>query len=103
MGWKRLGDEERPSRDLIKWDRIGMELEGIWKGAVEGEYGELGQVETASGELIAFPLLTILQRRLKDVEEGIKVKIIYLGKKLSNKSGREYKDYDTFIDEEVNT
>ncbi len=42
---------------------------------------------------------TLLDNRLKHLEAGQKVKIIYLGLATSPKTGREYKDFEIYVDE----
>ena len=44
---------------------------------------------------------TILDNRLKQVQSGDKVKIVYLGIEKSEKTGREYKNFDVFRDKKI--
>ena len=99
MGWKRIERVGR-SEGFFKWEEVRQTVEGTWKGTVEGEHGELGQIETASGVFLSFPMHTVLTRVFEDIEEGTQVKIVYLGQQASKKSGHFYKNFDVFFNEE---
>ena len=97
--WKRIESRQGGSESefkFMKWVNEGDSAERTWKGTMQGKYGLLGLVEQEDNlEMVAFPLHTVLENKLKDVAEGTPVRIEYLGK-VTGKSGREYKDFDVF-------
>jgi hypothetical protein len=82
--------------DFLKWAEKGQTVEGTWRGSKDGQYGPLGMVDTADGR-VNFPLHTALLQRTSLLEEGMIIKIVYNGKKMS-KNQREFKDFDLYID-----
>lgn len=97
--WKRV-DSGRGGHEsefkFMKWAVEGDSAEGTWKGTMKGKYGLLGLVEQEESlEMVAFPLHTVLENKLKDIQEETLIRIEYLGK-VTGKSGREYKDFNVF-------
>ena len=97
--WKKIESGRGGSESefkFMKWVTEGDSTEGVWKGTMQGKYGLLGLVEQEESlEMVAFPLHTVLENKLKDVADGTLLRIEYLGK-VTGKSGREYKDFDVF-------
>ena len=97
--WKKvISSKDGVSSEFkfIKWVNEGDSTEGIFKGTMPGKYGTLGLIEQDDSlEMVAFPLHTVLENKLKDISEGTSVRIEYLGK-VTGKSGREYKDFDVY-------
>ncbi len=94
MRWRKLS-----SRGVYKWMEAGQSLEGHWLGSREGNFGLLGSIETNEGTKITFPLLAVLADRLKDVEEGNLIRVVYLGLAVTQ-TGRQYKNFDVFAAED---
>ena len=94
MTWEKIEGSE-----LIKLETEGDSISGKLTHIRENQ-GEFGTtiiaIETSDGEK-AMWCTTVLADRLSRVPLGAMVKIVYLGKKMGD-SGREYKDYDVFID-----
>jgi hypothetical protein len=85
------------SGDLMKWETEGQEIEGIWRGQRDGKFGPLGTVEQPDGTHVTFPLHTALVMMMEAIADGTEVKIVYTGKQISPKSGREFKAFDLFV------
>jgi hypothetical protein len=73
-----LGKKENvgPNNSIIYEFKVGEENKGVWGS-------------------------TVLDTRLSTLQEGMEVKIVYKGKTKSEKSGREYHDFDIFKREPV--
>ncbi len=84
------------SGEFYKWTDAGQELEGKWCGQHDGQFGPNGTIEMADGTRKIFPLHTGLLNQVDDLEEGQEIKIVYLGKKLNPKSGREFKNFELY-------
>ena len=93
MAWKRVNNKGNSNSNILKWDTPGKIVEGIWNGISEGRFGELGDIGGTR-----FPLLTVLDRALREISVGTKVKATYIGWATSNK-GTQYKDFNVDIDE----
>jgi hypothetical protein len=91
--WRQVGQGQ-----FHKWESPGEELEGVWQGPHDGQYGPLGTLETRGGRL-TFPLHAALLERLKLVREGANVLIRYTGKQTS-KAGRVFKGFEVFVADE---
>lgn len=89
--WRLVGQGQ-----FHKWAVPGEALEGIWQGQRDGQYGPLGMLDTSDGRL-SFPLHTALLDRLQQVREGAEIRIVYTGKQIAAKSGREFKNFDVFV------
>lgn len=94
--WRQLGQAQ-----YTKWDTPGQEIIGNWCGQKDGKPSPdgkptfLGVVETPEGR-VSFALTTVLQDRLKEVELGEEIKIVYVGQKTSQ-SGARFKAFDVFV------
>lgn len=79
--------------------KAGDMLEGIFVG-VERNIGannsNLYSLRNENGETVSVWGSTILDSRLKNLQLGEEVKIVYLGSEQSQKSGRNYHNYDVF-------
>lgn len=91
--WKPVGGL---GGDLLKWERDGQNLEGLWLGLHDGKFGPLGSLQLPDGTKVRFPCHTALLDRVKRVKEGAEIFIQYLGKQKS-KAGREFKAFEVFI------
>lgn len=54
-------------------------------------------IETETGERLGVWGSTVLNSRMGQVPVGTEVKIVYKGKATSDKTGRQYKDYEVYI------
>jgi hypothetical protein len=88
--WRQIGQGQ-----FHKWETLGEEFEGTWRGMHDGRFGPLGTLETPNG-LVTFPLHAALLERLKLVREGAEVLIRYTGKQTS-KAGRIFKAFEVFV------
>jgi len=66
---------------------------------VREELGNFGPqiVVESNDEEIVLPSLTALKTKLSEAQVGDKIKVVYLGKVTSKKSGKVYDDFDVFI------
>ena len=95
--WKEVGQNEVWD---YKAEGVDAEISGILRD-VETEVGPnkstLYTLKTSTGETISVWGSTIIDTRLKNVEVGEEVKIIYLGKMKSEKrKGAEYHNFKVF-------
>ena len=74
------------------------EMIGIYLGAKNGVGPNKANLyEFKSGdESVSVWGTSILDARLKNLEKGEEVKIVFLGKEISPKTGREYRNFDVF-------
>lgn len=81
------------------WDfETNPEIVGIFLGKEEGVGPNeqiLYSIETKDGPFVVWGS-ALLDKRLKNVVEGEEVKIVYLGKEKSQKTGRTFKNYDVY-------
>ncbi len=82
-----------------KWDEVGQEIEGIWRGVSAGKFGEVGTLETEAG-LVQFSLTAVLKDRLGKVRVGGQVCIEYTGEARS-KAGTKFKTFDVGLLDEA--
>lgn len=100
-GWKKV-------KPADSWDfEENPEMVGIYVGKEVGvgpNNSNLYSFKTPDGKIVPVWGSSILDSRLKNLEIGVEVKIAYLGKEVSEKTGREYHNYDVFfrlMDEDV--
>ena len=92
QGWDKV--EMSPT-----WNyKVDKEIIGFFKG-VEHEVGpnnsNMYNFETPEGTVGVWGT-TLLDARLKNLKEGEEIKIVYLGKATSPKSGREYHNFEVY-------
>jgi hypothetical protein len=82
---------------FVKWSTQapGYAIEGAWKGQHKGQYGPLGTIETAHGDVV-FPIPTALREKVERIRTGAQAGIEYLGKR-ERKSGNEYHDFNVAV------
>src|SRR3990172_491387 len=93
--WVQRGGGEG---EFFKWETPGQTVEGLWKGQRDGKFGALGIMETKEGPVV-FPIHTALVYLVERLVDGDEVRIVYNGKVVNPKSGREYKAFDLFVAE----
>lgn len=101
-----------------KWEEVagGADIERFWNGkdsmlsvgdSIEGRYtekiGDIGENKSNIYVLENEALLrigvwgsTVLDRKMLNIPTGTMLKIVFDGKKKSEKGGREYKDFKVF-------
>ena len=86
------------SGPIVRWAdfHAGDSLDGTYGGMLDGKFGKLAQLGTTEG-IIQLPVLTALTAKLARVRVGAHVEVVYLGMKKNAKSGREYRDFDVFV------
>jgi len=91
----------RPAGGFVKWSeaKVGYTLEGVWRGAREGKYGDLGEIKPETGPSVTFPMVYVLEDKLRFVRVGAVVSIVYLGKTENPKTGRSLHEFDIQADE----
>ncbi len=99
MAWERVGGESG-SAAYQKWTQKGQSVEGVYKGTRDGKYGPNVLIETPNG-LVSCNSTRLLMDRLNGVRPGDLVKIEYLGK-VMGKNGREFMNFDVFMDVATN-
>ena len=89
--------------ETIKFEEVGQEFIGEYIGFFEGEgnYGpfigyKFLDVDDAELEYVIFGD-SVLKSKMGKVPLEAVVKIVYKGKKKSEKTGRMYKDYEFFL------
>lgn len=93
----RVVPSDRPRGDtFLKWSTAvaGFTLVGAWQGTRIGTYGPLGSVRTEAGDLVTFPLPTMLERRVSSLAPEQLIRLTYLGSRPSKKrEGARYHDF----------
>ncbi len=94
---------EYKESEAIKFEEVGQEFMGEFIGffEFEGSYGpgigyKFLDVDDPELEYVIFGD-SVLKTKMKNVEVNQIVKIVYRGKKKSEKTGRMYKDYSFFL------
>jgi hypothetical protein len=102
MGKVRVTGSNAKDGSFFKWSDAapGATLEGQWVGTREGKYGTLGEIKTSAGTITTFPMVWDLQDKLRKVEVGGEVTIVYIGKKHNPKTERSVHLFDVETDEE---
>jgi len=98
--WQKI--EPETTSDIWDFDK-NPELIGEFVGKQENvgaNNSNLYTFKTETGELVSVWGSAVIDTRLKNVQEGDKIKIVYLGETRSQKTGRTYKDYEIY--KEVN-
>lgn len=93
--WKEI----KPST-IHKFEKEGDSVEGTFVEIRDWIYGKLFDIQPDDGELLTLGSDTVLSSRLSQTFVGKRIKIIYKGKAISEKSKREYNDYQIFIEED---
>jgi|FLYL01.1.fsa_nt_gi hypothetical protein len=89
--WVQVGQGQ-----FMKWSEKGQEIEGVWRGQKDGQYGPLGIVDTPDGR-VSFPLHTALLQRVEAVKIGAEIRIVYRGKEKTKDGRKEFKAFDVFV------
>jgi len=94
-----FSDDDKVSSDLNFWDyKDQKELIGVFIDFQKDGFGDHAVLQVFENE-IHLPNLTALNSKLRRAKPGNKVKIVNLGEKKSEKSGRMYYDFDIYIKE----
>jgi len=98
-----FSDEDKVESNLEFWKhKEEPEVIGLFSRWETDNYGEHGVIKTIIDEKeseLHLPNLTALNGKLKQkqVKEGDKIKIVNLGEKKAEKSGRLYIDFDVYV------
>ena len=94
-----FSDADEVSNSVNLWDyNEQKEIYGVVSDIEKGNFSERQIIlKNQNEELIVLPELTTLNSKLKNAIVGSKIKIVYLGEKKSDKSGRIYKDFKVFM------
>lgn len=100
--WKKIEPDVEDIQNSIIWD-FDKDEEFIGKFLEVSENvgphsSKVYRFKTASGDDIAIWGNTVLNTRLKMVNVGNMVRIVYVGEKKSG-NGRSYKNFDVYIDQ----
>ena len=94
--WEKI---ETSEAKLWDFEKDGAELTGklieVRTGVGQND-SNIYTVEQEDGELRGFWGTTVLDGRLKNIEFGDFVKVVFLGRETSEKSGREYKNFEVY-------
>lgn len=92
-----FSEDDKVSSDMNFWDyKNQSNLVAVFKRFDKDAYGEHPVVESEEKE-VHLPNLTALNSKLKSADIGDKVKVVNLGEKKSEKTGRMYYDFDVYI------
>lgn len=99
MTWKKLETSEFPMWNFVE----KPELEGILVSREEEVGPNKSTIYKANvnGEEFCFWGNTVLDSRLKDVVDGKRIQIKYLGMATSPTTKREYKNFEVYLWEDV--
>ena len=94
-----FSEDDKMKTDFNFWDyKVTKEAIGVFSAFEKDTYGEHA-VMIAGSDAIHLPNLTALNSKLKRAKAGDKIKVVNLGEKKSEKSGRMYYDFDIYIKE----
>jgi len=92
-----FSEEDKLSTNLEFWKyKENNEIIGLFSRWEKDNFGEHAVLENEDIE-IHLPNLTTLNSKFKKADISNKVKVVYLGEKKSEKSGRTYEDFDVYI------
>jgi len=95
MDWKKIEPTQTDMWDFEKAKTLSGVLTKV-KHDVGPNESTIYTVKSMDGKLYSFWGSTLLDDRLGAVELGDEIKVEYLGKVKSEKTGREYRNYDVF-------
>lgn len=87
MVWKEI------TAGLYVFSDVGESVEGTVIGREETQFNDVIVLRVTDNTVCRIPIKTALENKLANMKEGTRIKITYLGKKKSERSGREYEDY----------
>ena len=88
--------------------KVGDEVTGKYKTKQErvnpdGSKSVLYLLETKDGVVGVNGSSAMILRAMEEIPEGSTVKIVFQGKQRSQKTGREYNNFQVFVDDDGNT
>jgi hypothetical protein len=100
--WKKKNTEtmESVNMNIVKWDTIGMIIEGLVLKIEDGVNfnNRVYTIKTASGEKTVFGT-RVIDDCLKDIKPNTMVRIQYTGEKPMLAGKKPLKIFDIFVDE----
>ena len=84
--------------------KVGDEITGVYKTKMErvnpdGSKSILYVLQTSDGNVGVNGNSAMILRAMEEIPEGSTVKIIFQGKQRSQKTGREYNNFEVFVDD----
>jgi hypothetical protein len=97
--WQAV-DAPGPANGLwLKWETIGDEVDGEWRGISTGKFGEIGTVATTLGPK-NFSLPISLARQVRRVPVGAPILISFTGE-MPTKSGGSVKIFSVLVPPDI--
>jgi len=99
---KWVKHESSGGGSFVKFEKEGDSVEGLWEGIV----GKSQKFNTPNGSIITeegtklVSCSTGLINQVEDIPAGTEIKIVYAGYKKNDSSGRDFKSFDVYINEE---
>lgn len=91
-------DEDELTSTVEFWKhREVSEVVGLFKRWENDNYGRHAVIQTSGEDELHLPNLTALNGKLAKVETDQKIKVVYVGEKKAEKSGRLYEDFKVFV------
>lgn len=97
--WTKLGPDNERSEDW-KPAKKGDEMVGKFvrrKDNVGKNKSTIYLFEKADKSKVSVWTSAVIELRMQSVNPGDTVKIVYLGKQVNKKNGREFKNYDFYV------
>jgi len=106
--WKRLGGDMNPTWEYKEeYEKTKgnpeVAIEGVFiekKEDIGPNHSNVYTFEREDGSLIDVWGSGVLDTRFKNLKPGMEVRVVYLGKTKSEKTGRSYHNFDVFHNEE---
>ena len=98
--WKEVEEPEREREEVnyVKWEMKGAEVKGKLVDIFEAKDGTTyAKIDTGAELLTMFTAPTLLEAKLRAIEKGKEVRIVYLGQIRAFQSGRKGKDFQVFV------
>lgn len=95
--WKKAGDQV-PAWDFVA-EGVNAEFVGVYKSMKDNVGPNNSKIYTflkPDGTLGSVWGSTVIDGRMMEVPLGYLTKIVYLGKKMGEKGGREYQNFEVF-------
>ena len=89
--------EEVKGNPVFQFEKKGDSIEGTFKESIEGKFGQDYLITTKEDTMTVFGT-TVLNTKMKTIQQGSKIKIVYNGEKKAETGGRMYKDFSVFVD-----
>lgn len=98
-----FSDSDKVESNMTFWNpKEEKEVIGYFSRWEDDAYGSHAVIKTADNEELHLPNLTALNGKLRSAEviDGNKIKLVSLGEKKAEKTGRMYQDFELFVKKE---